>query len=171
MQWAVDQAYDLWLLCQSKKQQRPVAKQQSWCPPPEGWAKCNTDGAFYGGVNQGATGAVLRDSTGSFVAGKACWYPHGCDALMFEALACRDGVILARQEGVPRLQLETDSQEFVRLWNAGNAQRSFLTPILKEIREISTSFQGFSVVYASRTCNQVAHVLAKQVTEECRLGE
>jgi hypothetical protein len=32
-----------------------------------------------------------------------------------EALACKDGVLLAAELGVQRLQVETDSQELVKL--------------------------------------------------------
>lgn len=120
VQWAVDQAHDLWLLSQPKKPVRPAPRQSVWKRPPEEWVKCNTDGAFYAGPNQGATGAVIRNSTGSFVAGRACWYPHGIDALMLETMACRDGALLARQKGIQKIQLETDSQELVRIWNSGD---------------------------------------------------
>jgi hypothetical protein len=95
VQWVVDLAHDLWQIAQSKKQLRPVSIHSAWQPPPEGWFKRNADGAFYMGTNQGATGAVLRTPSGSFVAGRACWYSHGLDTLMLERLACRDGVKLA----------------------------------------------------------------------------
>ncbi|CAD6260570.1 unnamed protein product [Miscanthus lutarioriparius] len=142
-----------------------------WKPPPEGLSKCNTDGAFCPGVNQGATGVVLQDSLGNFEGGKACWYPHGLDALMRETLACRDGVKFAMEKSVQRLQIETDSQELVRLWASGDFQRSFLAPILKEIRDVSSGFLDFMLICTNRACNRVAHVLAKQVTDEIRLGE
>lgn len=153
VQWAVDQAHDLWILSQSKKPARPLPKQTHWQKPREGWMKCNSDGAFYAGPNQGATGAVIRDSEGAFVVGGARWYPHGIDALMFEALACRDGALLARQQGIQKLQLETDSQELVNTWNSRDYQRTHLAPILEELREISLGFLEFTLSYTSRKCN------------------
>ena len=83
---------------------------ECWRAPPAGWFKCNTDGAFYPDQGQGASGIALRNDAGLFVGGQARWYPHGLDALTLEALACRDGVALARDKGVQRLILETDSQ-------------------------------------------------------------
>ena len=97
--------------------------------------------------------------------------PHGLDALTLEALACRDGTILARDKGVRRLIVETDSQEFVKLWKEGANQRSQIASIIRETREISSSFVEFSVMFTSRSCNRVAHVLAKQVSSDNRLGE
>jgi hypothetical protein len=50
-----------------------------WKPPPAGWHKCNVDGAFYAYVGQ------------------------GLDALTMEALACRDGLLAARDRGLSEI--------------------------------------------------------------------
>ena len=86
-------------------------------------------------------------------------------------MASRDGAVLARDKGVQRLILETDSQEFVKLWKEGANQRSQIASIIRETREISSSFVEFSVMFTSRSCNRVAHVLAKQVSSDNKLGE
>jgi hypothetical protein len=52
-----------------------------------------------------------------------------------------------------------------------NSQRSCISPIIRDIRELIAAFLNFSLVYANRSCNQVAHVLAKQVLDENRMGE
>jgi hypothetical protein len=109
--------------------------------------------AFYPHQGHGATGAVLRD------------------ALTLEALACRDGVALARSKGVSHLILEADSQEFMKLWRDSTTQRSRIAPIIREIRESSLCFVDFSIFYISRSCNRVAHTLAKQVSDDNRLAE
>ena len=116
---------------------------QCWRTPPAGWFKCNTDGTFYPDQGQGVSGVALRDEAGLFVGGQAKWYPHGLDALTLEALACRDGVALARDSGVQRLILETDSQEFVKFWKEGANQRSRIAFIIGETRELSSSLVNF----------------------------
>lgn len=60
-----------------------------------------------------------------------------------EALACKDGVILAAERGAQPLQIETDSQELVKLWEAVDNQRSHITPILREIKDHSAPFLFF----------------------------
>jgi ribonuclease HI len=169
--WAVNMAHDLWHITQEKKSVKPVTVRQRWQPPPSGWRKCNVDAAFDASAGQGATAAVLRSDDGSFAGGRARWYPHGLDALMMEAIACRDGIHLAREKGVDRLQVETDCQELVKLWALGNNQRSYVAPIIRDIVELSSGFLDFTLMHAPRTCNRVAHELAKQVSEEIRLGE
>jgi hypothetical protein len=83
----------------------------------------------------------------------------------------REGVILARELNFRRAQIETDSQEMVKLWEMGELQRSCISPIIREIRDLSASFLDFSLVYVNRDCNSVAHTLAKQVSESNQVGE
>ena len=47
-----------------------------------------------------------------------------------------------------------------------DSQRSTIGPILvlEEIDDIWLAFQDFLFTYTSRFCNNVAHILAKQVT-------
>jgi hypothetical protein len=59
----------------------------------------------------------------------------------------------------------------VKLWEAVDTQRSRISPILKEIKDRSAAFFDFSLMYANRSCNQVAHVLARQVSDDIRMGE
>jgi ribonuclease HI len=112
----------------------------------------------------------LRDDQGRFVRGVAKWYDHCLDALTMEATACRDGLVMALQLGVQKIWLETDCQEVIRLWTADDNQRSSIGTILKEIRELSLLFQEFNFSFVARSCNEIAHTLAKQVTGEIRVG-
>lgn len=80
---------------------------------------------------------------------------------MGEALACRDAIRMARQLGYQQVHLETDCLELVQLWGKRETQRSVLGSALADIDEIQHAFQVFKFTYVSRTCNRVAHVLAK----------
>jgi hypothetical protein len=135
----------------------------NWKPPSEGWVKY-VDGAFYADQRQGATGAVLRDHQGVFKEGGTKWYANCLDVLLMEALDCRDGVVLAQQFGMQQVTMETDCQELVTLWHAGEHQRSSVPAVLREIRELSFLFQNFSLTFSGRNCYRVEHVLAKQVS-------
>ena len=166
--WVRDTAYDLWHLLHPQKEKAPKVLPR-WKPPDEGWIKCNSDGPFYSD-GKGATGAVLRDHLGCFRRGFARWYDTCMDALTMEALACRDGLILVMNYGATRVVLETDCYDLVRLWSLKDEQRSSVTSILREIQELCNSLVGFSLCYASRECNLVAHVLAKQMSSVCVMG-
>jgi ribonuclease HI len=171
VRWAVDTAHDLWQITKVPRLKPVAGTRAHWRAPQEGWIKCNTDGAFYPDSGQGATVVVLWDSAGTFVGGRARWQCHGLDALMMEALACKDGVTLANERGIRHLVVEIDSQELVKMWEMMDSQRACISPILRDIRALSAVFVNLSLVYTNRSCNQVAHTLAKQVSNENRLGE
>ena len=83
-----------------------------------------------------------------------------------EAMACRDGLMLAVQLGLQRIALETDSLELVQLWK--ESQRFVVDPVLQEIDQRRLAFHEFSFSHVSRNCNKIAHLLAKQVTSTNR---
>ena len=43
-------------------------------------------------------------------------------------------------------------------------------PLLQEVKEISCSFQDFSISHVSRDCNKVAHEVARHVSSTVRFG-
>ena len=100
---------------------------------------------------------------------QARWYERGLDACTMEALACRDGLILAKQHGEQKVLLETDCLELVNLWKKQHLQRSIADPVLKEIEDLSLAFHEFIISFGNRIYNKVAHVLAKQVSSTHRL--
>lgn len=171
VQWAVDLAHDLWRLAQEHKPVKVPKVQQKWRPPPVGWTKCNVDAAFNSDKGQGSTAAVLRMADGKFVAGCAKLYPDALDVLSMEAQACRDGMIFTRAMGALRLQIETDCEVLAKLWLNRCFQRSHVAPILEEMRDLSSNFTEFVLMFAPRTCNRIAHLLAKQVLGESRVDE
>lgn len=168
VRWATDLAFDLGQVFLHQTPMPTTRHEPIWEHPPQGWLKCNVDGAFYDRSGSGATGAVLRDSSGTFVRGGAKWYDHSLDALTMEAIACRDGLALAIQSGARKIWLETDCQQLVQLWQSGSYQRSSIAPYLQEMLEQSLVFLDFKLSFISRTCNKIAHVLAKRVTGDTR---
>ncbi|OEL37156.1 hypothetical protein BAE44_0001827, partial [Dichanthelium oligosanthes] len=108
----------------------------------------------------------LRYVDGQFRTGRAIWHGHCLDALLMEALACKDGVLLAQQCGISKVCVETDCLELIKLWENLDSQRSTVNLFLWEIRDMCRSFDEFKLVFASRSCNGVAHECAKHVSCE-----
>lgn len=69
-----------------------------------------------------------------------------------------------------RLHLETDSQRAGDAMGGGANQGLCIVLIIMEIRELSVSCIVFTLMYTSRSCNRVAHTVAKQVLDDNRLG-
>jgi len=102
-----------------------------------------SDAAFQVSVNFGATACIIRDHQGSFKVAQANWYDRCLDACTMEALACRNGLMLAREHGKQWVILETDCLELVNLWKKRDSQRSIIDPILKEIEDLWLAFRDF----------------------------
>ncbi|MFS9531496.1 reverse transcriptase-like protein, partial [Klebsiella pneumoniae] len=71
-----------------------------WRAPEEGWAKLNTDGSFNAQSFCGGGGAVLRNSEGVVLAAEARWHEQLPDVITVEALAARDGLLMAVAQGI-----------------------------------------------------------------------
>ena len=69
-------------------------------------------------------------------------------------------MILARNMGLQRVIVETDSHEIQSLWSA--PQKSVGVHILGEMKEISDLLQGFELRYSGRQINLAAYRLAKE---------
>jgi hypothetical protein len=74
------------------------------------------------------------------------------------------------QVGIHNIWLEIDCQEVMELWQTCMNHRSSIVTILEEIRDLSTHFQGFKFSFIARSCNEIAHILAKQITCDIRVG-
>jgi len=90
--------------------------------------------------------------------------------LLLRHWQCRDGLCMARYINTHKVWLETDSQKMLRLWQASPNQRSSIEAIMVEIRELSSVFEEFKFTYIARSCNEVAHTIAKQVAGDTRFG-
>jgi ribonuclease HI len=156
VEWVRDTTFDLWHLLHPDKGNRQK-EAKHWRRPVIGWTKCNVDGAFQERDSTGATGIVLRNHAGEFIGGRASWQAHCPDVLAMEALACRDGLQLAQRLGVTKVCIKTNCLELTRLWEKLETQRSAIKLILLEIKQLCRSFDEFSQVFASRSCNRVAH--------------
>lgn len=165
IQWAKDTAFDLWQISHPVKDKKvKTASGSQWQRPNTGWIKCNVDASFNEEDRRGATGMVLRDHEGRPCGGRALWYDHCLNAMVTEAMACRDGVQFALDRDVRRLQLETDCQVLVNLWKNPSSKNSEVGPLLQQIDDLSRSFVEFSFNFAGRECNRLAHECARLVS-------
>ena len=78
-----------------------------WRPPPTSMLKCNVDAAFSRPRQVGAISAIIRDNQGRVITRKAKKI-HASSSLVAEAIALREGLILARSCYCERILIESD---------------------------------------------------------------
>jgi hypothetical protein len=71
--------------------------------------------------------------------------PGLSDPLMIEGYALRDVVMFVEEKRFRRVIFETDCFEIIRIWKLSSSDRSPISPILDDIRELRLNF--FLLVY------------------------
>lgn len=148
-----------------------MSSPQSWQALEFGWIKCNVDAAFKPKNGTAASGVVLRDHDGRCCGGTTHWYGHCLDALTAETIACRDGLRYALKRGIRNLKMETDCQILVSLWKGRANQKSEVDSLLKEMEDLTRSFEAFELIFISRDCNRLAHECARLVSRDNQVVE
>jgi ribonuclease HI len=80
-----------------------------WIAPPPRQLKLNVDASFHEDMAAGATGAVIRDYQGQFVVASTNYIPYVSSASMAEAIAMKEGMLLANRLGCSSIIAESDS--------------------------------------------------------------
>jgi ribonuclease HI len=158
---SVKEAVEEWFSLRTPLRPRGLSPREHWlCPEPD-WIKANTDGAFRSADGNGGSGVVLRNHHGDFVSGETHFFSHVADAEMAELLACRRGVLLARENQVHKLVLETDSTGVAAKLCRAERDRSLNGVLVEEIKALLKGFGDHRVQAVRRSANEVAHLLAK----------
>jgi len=111
----------------------------------------------------GSTGAVIRDSSGSFIAAAARFIEHVLDAPMAEAMALKEGLLLAQQIGCNRLMIQSDCLEVVETMKQDGISATASAPVYDECVQLWQDFVSISIEHCNREANKVAHEVARLV--------
>jgi ribonuclease HI len=150
-----------WLDVHHKPMVSSASRGEHWLPPEEDWVKANADGAFRSADNNGGGGVVLRDHHGSCLGMVGRFYPRVGDAEHAELLACHQALIFAKEKGVDKVVLETDSTGVAAKLKTEDLDRSAYGMLAEDIKKLSKGFEDFSVRTVRRSANGVAHLVAK----------
>jgi ribonuclease HI len=148
----------------SREQLKPVAPRavEHWLPPDGGWHKVNADGAYSAESHTGGCGVVLRNHHGEFIAGASHFLTSVSDPERAEIIACKRAVELARNVGVTKVCLESDYLGAVSKIRNKDRDRSIHGPLIEEVKELLRGFSDHLVKHVRRSCNSVAHILARE---------
>jgi hypothetical protein len=121
------------LLClEFPVQNKPVRAKQTWQKPAPGWRKVNTDASFQASSSSGAGGAVIRDEDALLLAARSLEYSCLGSVLTAEALAARDGLLLAAELAVERIVLEIDNLPLFNFLRSDEGERSEVVGLCQE---------------------------------------
>ncbi|KAL4347887.1 hypothetical protein GQ457_17G013650 [Hibiscus cannabinus] len=128
---------------------------------PEGFVKINTDGAFNQSTHEAGIGVIARNSTGEVLGGFAQHSGISIDALHTEFLAVVAGIQFAREKDWRDVHIETDSTIVVNKFNRVGPDLSVLGRQVERYRLLLGEFNVCLIHFAPKSCNSVAHTLAR----------
>ncbi|KAB2619807.1 ribonuclease H protein [Pyrus ussuriensis x Pyrus communis] len=123
--------------------------------------KINIDGAWNERSKRGGIGVVIRNDQGVFVAGLTKTFDHIGSPLVSEALAAREGALLATQRGFQNFMLQSDSLQIVTTLNDPSINLSIIGHINEDSKALIASITRAISTYIRRQANGCAHWLAR----------
>ncbi|KAI8530636.1 hypothetical protein RHMOL_Rhmol11G0074900 [Rhododendron molle] len=140
----------------------PPSAVQRWSLQVGGVIKFNFDAGLDIRSRQGGVGLVGRDSSGRFVAARCLALSGITTPLVAEALAAREGLVLASTLGVTRVQFEGDSLNLIRMIRGELAVQRDIEVIMEDIRRLACDFRVCEFSFVKRTGIGVTHCLSSR---------
>ncbi|KAJ1414333.1 Ribonuclease H domain [Sesbania bispinosa] len=130
-----------------------------WRPPPARFVKVNVDASWDPLSKSGALAVVIRDSIGVIQAGSSR-IASSPSPLVAEALAARDGIVLAMNLGFQQILLESDCLNIVSACRKA-ADFGEISGIIQDILTYKERMVSCGFLWVHRTGNLLAHEVAK----------
>jgi ribonuclease HI len=131
-----------------------------WNPPPVNWAKLNTDGSVLGDPGLAGGGGVLRDFLGNWIGGFSRSIGI-TSCVQAELRALKDGLLLALDLEIFKLEIEMDSSVAVESLKTTSMRNVFLRTIVDDCRLLLERFEATTIKHIYREANGCADALAK----------
>ena len=134
---------------------------QVWEPPKLGWMKININGAYSEVSGRAGIGVIIRDHLGN-VKLSAWKVIYGAfNAEETEALACREGILLATEwEHLPTI-LESDCSMVIQYLKEAKTMRPACHSIIQEAMRAASRLPVLDFSHIKRDINRVANELAQ----------
>jgi len=149
-----------------KKVGKAGKKEEGWRRPPEGELLLNVDASYTPELGSGGTGAIIRDSMGSFLGASVNYLEFMSDVITAEVNALREGLVLAQTMGCNRIRIQADCLEVVDTMRQGGFTATISGPIYEQCELMWLDFVSISLEHYNREANGVAHELARIALQE-----
>ncbi|XP_057419187.1 uncharacterized protein LOC130713437 [Lotus japonicus] len=142
----------------------PRALPDAWSRPSGDEVKINCDGSWVKDKPAGL-GCVARNAQGLVMAAATAFPVEAPSPLVAEALAFRWCLSLASDLFFQNIVVETDCLQLYDAWYKSMHGASYLISILKDCKDLVSSFRRFRLMFVRRSGNTVANHLAKNSSQ------
>ncbi|XP_052288651.1 uncharacterized protein LOC127899334 [Citrus sinensis] len=134
----------------------------TWHPPDPPWYKLNTDAAVDMEGGFARLGSIIINYQGEVMVAATSKKPCLGDVEIAEAYTILEGIKLAADVALSPLLVESDSKNVTNFILKGHSSRGELDWIISEIGAFTRQKNNqYKVAYTPRSCNLMAHELAK----------
>jgi ribonuclease HI len=140
---------------------KPKLRTMGWVKPLQNFVKVNVDASFDADDLRGATGAVIRDCHGAFLAASRGRLEFVHDAMTAEVHALKQGLLLAQSLGCNRVICCSDNLDVVQAMKEGGYSHGVSAAILDDCYYLASNFPKIQFEHNYREANMVAHELAR----------
>nr|XP_027067738.1 uncharacterized protein LOC113693389 [Coffea arabica] len=126
--------------------------------------KINTDAAIPTKSAGAGLGMIARDSDGNIVQARGIRKYSSSGAEMEEADALRQGLLMAREAGWRRIEMQTDCKAAIETICKTGLGETPIGMIIEDIRHLSDMFQDCTFSFVYRDGNRSAHKMAQFAT-------
>ena len=130
-----------------------------WIPPPRGVLKVNVDAALSKNSDIAAVAAVARDETGMFLGASALVVEGITSPEVAEAMACREGLVLASDLDLQKIRIAMDCVNVVK--SIHGQSMGLYGHIVREIKAGAARYVDTQFVHEGWNSNSDVHRLAK----------
>ncbi|XP_074364595.1 uncharacterized protein LOC141705594 [Apium graveolens] len=134
--------------------------QVHWEKPQGGWKKVNVDASVYDGSSSFKIGLVLRDDSGSFIAGLQSCMAGQVSSMEAEVIDVHEALCSIQSLGLGNIAVECDALNVVSAVQKGTVYFLRLG-ILDSCRHILRQRSDLKIQHVRRQANSVAHNIAK----------
>nr|XP_027086530.1 uncharacterized protein LOC113708266 [Coffea arabica] len=129
--------------------------------PREGVIRMYTDAAISAKGIRTGQGIIARNWKGILLKAKGVVTQGRGIASKEEALAIRNALLMAKQQGWTQIIVPLDCKSVVEQINRSREYDFTIATILEDVQDLSTGFERCSFVFIPRTENVISHVLAR----------
>ncbi|KAL8145631.1 hypothetical protein AgCh_003685 [Apium graveolens] len=133
----------------------------NWVKPQIDTTKVSVDAAIFKDREEFGFGMVARDHLGGLIKAKSVLQKGVSTPEIAEAMEIKEALSWIKQEGWPRVELESDSLVTVQAVRSSLAMRSPFGRIVEECRSSLSQLSNVALFFIRRSANMVAHQLAK----------
>ena len=131
-----------------------------WYRPESRYMKLNVDASFQADACSGATGAVMHDYQGQFVAASTRFLPNIASAAMAKVVAMKEGLALASRLGCNAFIAKSDSTDTIEACIELNSRWNASAAIFADIVDLASMINSIEYRYIPREENMTSHEIA-----------